>query len=154
MTITSLGQVSRVAVVTAMLMLGACTATFQNHGYVPEQELLDELVIGVDTRGSLEDLAGPPTSTGVMANEGWYYISSEVRSYAYKRPEVINRQIVAVSFAADDTISNIQRFGLEDGVVVRLNTRVTELPVKGPSILGQILGTFGRIDVGDAIAGN
>lgn len=154
MIIRRVGQFSKVAVCAVALTLGACVATFQSHGYVPEQDALDELVVGVDTRGSLEDLVGPPSSTGVMADEGWFYISSKIRHYAYTRPQVIERQLVAVTFDDEDTIVNIQRFGLEDGNVITLNRRVTELPVKGPSVLGQILGTFGNIDLGQALADN
>ncbi len=153
MIIKSIRQGTRFAVLTGALMLSACSATFQNHGYVPEQDALDELVVGVDTRGSLEDIVGPPSSTGVMDDEGWFYISSKIRHYAYLRPQVVEREMVAVTFGDDETITNIQRFGLQDGNVITLNRRVTELPVKGPSILGQILGTFGNINVADAIGG-
>ena len=96
MIIKSIRQGTRFAVLTGALMLSACSATFQNHGYVPEQDALDELVVGVDTRGSLEDIVGPPSSTGVMDDEGWFYISSKIRHYAYLRPQVVEREMVAV----------------------------------------------------------
>lgn len=139
-----------------ILLLGfaACSEVFRYHGYAPTDAQLEELVVGIDTRGSVEDIVGPPSSTGVMNDGGWYYISSKIRHYAYQEARVVDRELVAISFDSDDVITNIERFGLADGRVIVLNRRVTELPVKGPGVLSQILGTLGNIDAGQILGGN
>jgi len=47
----------------AMVALAACSEVIRNHGYIPLQEDLDGLVVGVDSRGSVEDIIGKPSSS-------------------------------------------------------------------------------------------
>jgi hypothetical protein len=42
-------------------------------------------------------------------------------------------------------VSNVERFGLEDGQVVALSRRVTETNIKGVSFIRQLMGNFGRL---------
>lgn len=134
---------------SAVLALAACSATYSNHGYVPRQEVLDNLVIGADTRETVADIAGSPSSSGVMADGGWYYIHSRVRNFAYRKPEIVERDMVALTFDAQGQLSNIETYTLEDGKAVRLSRRVTEGPVKNKGILRQLLSNFGNFNAGD-----
>ncbi|MEL6466094.1 MAG: outer membrane protein assembly factor BamE [Pseudomonadota bacterium] len=130
-----------------ILVLGAagCAPTFQNHGYVPPEEDLAELVVGIDTRSSVEDLIGPPTAGGVLADGDYFYIRSRVRTFGPRRPRVVERQVLAVTFDAEGVLENIERFGLEDGRVVALSRRVTESGVTDTTFLRQLFGNIGRI---------
>jgi outer membrane protein assembly factor BamE (lipoprotein component of BamABCDE complex) len=60
--------------------------------------------------------------------------------------------VLAVTFNEAGTVENIARYGLEDGKVVQISRRVTETNIKGISLIGQLLGNFGRIRAED-IAG-
>ena len=64
------------------------------------------------------------------------------------RPEVVERQVLAISFTDTDTIANIERFGLEDGVVVPLSRRVTDSSVVDNNFIRQMLSNIGNIDPG------
>ncbi|MDF1670550.1 MAG: outer membrane protein assembly factor BamE [Roseovarius sp.] len=128
------------------MALTACAATYQNHGYVPTDSELAELVVGVDSRASVDDLVGAPSSSGLLGGGDYYYVRSRVRSYGMFRPEVIERQILAISFDDSGIIANIERFGLEDGKFVALSRRVTDSSVVGNGFWRQILGNFGNIN--------
>jgi outer membrane protein assembly factor BamE (lipoprotein component of BamABCDE complex) len=123
----------------------ACVAGYRNHGYIPPSEQLDEIVVGLDTRASVEDTVGPPSSAGILEAGGYYYVRSRVRSFAYFQPEVVEREVLAISFDGDGVVTNIERFGLEDGQVITLERRVTESSVVDRTFLRQLLGNFGRI---------
>lgn len=124
------------------LALMSCAERFRSHGYVPSEDDLQQVVVGVDTRASVEDLIGVPTTSGVLNEGGFYYIESDVRHYAWKKPEMINREIVAISFGPGQVVSNIERYGLQDGNVVPISRRVTE---SGGSDIGFIRKLFGNI---------
>lgn len=123
----------------------ACVANVRSHGYVPPPEVLDEIIVGIDTRASVEDTAGAPSSSGVLESGAYYYVRSQVRSIGVFEPEVIDREVLAISFDANDVVSNIERFGLEDGRVVALERRVTESSVVDRTFLRQLLSGIGRI---------
>ena len=134
-----------------VLLVSACSATYQNHGFVPPEEELEAILPGVDTRDSLELSIGQPSASGVIRDDAWFYAAYRVRSFAYQAPEVIERDIVAISFDTDGVVQNIERFGLEDGQLVQLSRRVTDGGIGEVTILTQILRNFGRIDVGNVL---
>lgn len=140
-------------VAVVCLGVSGCSPTFTDHGYIPIQDELDEVVVGVDTRGSIEGLLGVPSSSGVMVEGDWYYIRTRIRSYAFYEPKIVEREMVAVSFDSSDVVENVERFGLENGKVVTISRRVTDQPIKGPSFLGQILGNIGNLNAGDLLGG-
>ena len=144
-----MGKRKRLAGLVATICLvtvAACTAQYQNHGYVPPAEDLDKLVIGVDTRATVDDVIGAPSAAGLLSDGNYYYVRSRMREYGPRRPQVVDRKVVAISFNPDDTIRNIETFGLKDGMVVPLTRRVTDSSVMGNGLLRQIFGNFGNID--------
>ena len=129
-----------------LLAATACSATYANHGYVPPEQDLQQLVVGIDTRGTVDDVIGPPSLSGMSDEGDYYYVRSRQRTFGMFRPEVVERQVLAISFNDDDTIANIERFGLKDGRVVPLARRVTDTTVGGGGFLRQLLGNLGNIN--------
>lgn len=137
------------AAAVSITIIAGCSPTFKYHGYAPSDDEMANVIVGADTRETVEEIVGKPSSAGVLEDGSWYYVSSKVRHFTYKAPKTIERELVAVSFDESGVVENIERFGLEDGRVVALSRRVTDLPVKGPSVLAQILGNIGNYDLGD-----
>ena len=67
---------------------------------------------------------------------------------------MIEREIVAISFDERGVVENIRELSLEDGQIVRLSRRVTETNIQEVTFLRQLLGNFGRINIGDALNAN
>ena len=44
--------------------LSGCAAEIRNHGYIPAQDELAQLQVGVDTQADVASAVGRPTSTG------------------------------------------------------------------------------------------
>lgn len=128
------------------MAVSACEPLYSNHGYVPPEEEVANLVVGVDTRTTVDDIIGAPSASGVLGGGDYYYVRSRIKAVGARRPEVIERQVLAISFASDETIANIERFSLADGRIVPLARRVTDSSVVGQGFLRQILGNFGNID--------
>jgi outer membrane protein assembly factor BamE (lipoprotein component of BamABCDE complex) len=136
-------RVLRILAVCGLAVLAACASTYQNHGYVPPETDLEKLVVGVDTRATVDDLIGPPSVSGLVGDGDYYYVRSRRRSYMMLRPKVVEREVVAISFNDDDTIANIERFGLEAGKTVPISRRVTDCSVVDNGFLRQIINNIG-----------
>ncbi len=146
-TVPSIKKAVRIAIVAvAVLSMSACTTRYRNHGYVPTDEELAEIVVGVDTRDSVIEAVGPPSSLGVLNESGYYYISSRVQFYGARAPKTIDRQLVAISFSNSGVVQNIERFGLENGNVIAFERRVTNPSVENNGFLRQLLGNIGNFD--------
>lgn len=129
----------------------ACTPQIRSHGYVPSEDAVSGITVGKDNRESVYEAIGSPTSSGVMRDDGWYYILSRVKYETYHAPQEVDRQIIAISFDGNGVVSNVERLSLEDGRVIALNRRITDIPVKGPGFFKQLIGNLGNFDLGEAI---
>lgn len=138
----------RLAVLAAALALAACTAQFRNHGYAPTDAELEAVQVGVSTRESVSEAVGRPAAGGLLTDSAWYYVESRWRHAGARAPEEVERQVLAISFDASGRVSNVERFGLEDGRVVPLSRRVTETNIQGSGLIRQLLGNLGNFDPG------
>lgn len=130
---------------TLILSLTACVAQFRNHGYVPSEEQLAQISVGVDTKETIKDEIGTPGTEGILDSSAWYYVRSQFRHLGAFEPKEVDRQVVAISFDAQGRVSNVERFGLEQGRVVVLSRRVTDDGVKGITFLQQLFGNLGNV---------
>lgn len=139
------GVTKAIAISALTLTIAGCTERIRNHGYVPSTDDLSQITVGVDTRATVEEVLGAPSTGGVLNDGGYYYVRTQMRHYAALEPKVVNREIVAVSFDSKGVVTNIETYGLEDGRPVVLSRRVTSDQTKGRSIIQQLFGSLGNV---------
>ena len=146
---TRLRRLAKAALVGAALSMAVgCTTLYRNHGYAPSDDDLAEILVGIDTRDTVADVIGPPTAGGVLNNGGFFYVQSRFRYFGPLEPREIDREVVAIRFDDEGVVSNVERFGLEDGQVVALSRRVTQDNVRDTTFIRQLFGALGRFDAG------
>lgn len=133
--------------------LAACAPIYRNHGYVPAEEDLAQLVVGKDTRETAAPKVGRPSTSGLLNDTGWFYVQSRWEQRGAIAPKEIDRQVVALTFSDSGVLQNVERFGLDRGQIVPLSRRVTESSVKGMSVLRQLFSSFGRLNAGQLLGG-
>jgi len=134
--------------IAAVALLLGCAPMDRFHGFVPPQEEIDTLQIGVTSREEIENLFGPPMAERTFTSNTIYYASSHFQRFGPFAPEVVDRQVLAIDLDSADRVRNLRRYTLEDGRVVTLNRRGTDDGIADVSFLQQLLGSFGRIDAG------
>ena len=132
--------------------LAGCQATYRNHGYVPPDDQLAQVVVGQTKQADLQGLIGRPSAQGLLTGSAWYYVGSRWQFYGPREPREIDRQVVAISFDPSGTVTNVERFGLERGRVVVLSRRVTDTGVASQGLARQLMGNVGRVDAADILA--
>ena len=137
------GDLRKAALAGVVGLLAACAPMERSHGYLPEQADLDGLIVGVDTQGIVEETIGRPQDVGLSDGQTWYYVENVASTLAFFPPKVTQRTVLALDFDADGVLSGITRYGLEDGQVVNLVTRVTPTDRRRRSVLNQIFGNVG-----------
>jgi outer membrane protein assembly factor BamE (lipoprotein component of BamABCDE complex) len=137
--------VALIGLCLCVLTLAGCAAVYRNHGYVPTDVDLQSVEVGKDTRETVAEKVGRPSAAGLLNDIGWYYVQSRWRHYGARAPEEQERQVVAITFTEAGVVSNVERFGLEDGRVITLSRRVTDSNIKGVSFIRQLLGNLGNL---------
>lgn len=138
-----------------LVTLTGCAATLEDsHGYVPDETLLREVKLGVDTKETVGRLLGRPGTEGVVDDLGWYYVQSDYETFLWRAPVEVDREVVAVSFSDAGIVSNVERFGLEEGRVIALSRRVTTSNTRGIGFLRQLFSNLGTLNAADLLQDN
>ncbi len=138
-------------VFTGFLGLAACSPIERFHGYAPSEEALLDVLVGVDTRDTVISTLGSPSTSDVTNSGDLFYVASEWKTIGPFAPKEVSREVVAIRMDANDVVTNVERFGLEDGNVVVVSRRVTEGSIQDITFLRQLLGTLGNFDAGQFI---
>jgi outer membrane protein assembly factor BamE (lipoprotein component of BamABCDE complex) len=126
--------------------LAACAPTYSTHGFTPQLHQLDQIEAGVDTRASVLEKLGQPSASGSFDADSWYYVASRMEKFAFYRPRVVERTVVAVQFDETGAVADVTRYGLEDGRIIDLETATTPTFGRELTVVQQMFGNFGRLD--------
>ncbi len=140
----------------SLAVLGACTATRDFHGFVPDQALATDVKPAVDTRSTVLARLGTPSTTSIFDKSGeakyvagkenlWVYMSSTRELLTFYYPKVVQREIVAIQFDEDDVVSDVLVYDVDDGRVLEYNSRITPTRGRELGILEQLFGTLGSL---------
>ncbi|MCF1710050.1 outer membrane protein assembly factor BamE [Tabrizicola sp. J26] len=140
-------------VCTMVAALSACTPIYRYHGYAPTDLELNSVEVGKDTRETVEEKIGHPSAEGLLNDDAWFFVQSRFERSGIKPMTEVDRQVVVISFAEAGTVSNIERYGLQDGNVVVLSRRVTESNIKGVSFMRQLMNSMGRMSTDSILGG-
>jgi outer membrane protein assembly factor BamE (lipoprotein component of BamABCDE complex) len=132
-----------------LVALVACAPVYRNHGYVPAPDELALVEVGVDTRETVAEKVGRPSTSGLLNDVGWFYVQSRYKNVGPRQPQEVDRQVLAITFTEAGVVENISTFGLEDGQVVQISRRVTDSNIKGIGFIRQLLGSLGKIRAED-----
>ncbi|MEM6625181.1 MAG: outer membrane protein assembly factor BamE [Pseudomonadota bacterium] len=132
-------------VAATVLSLGACQASQNYHGYVPDQVEPTEVEANVDTRSTVLARLGSPSTTSVFDDDVWFYISSTRRQMAFYKPKVTERKVVAIKFNDEDVVEAVEVGDITDGQIVEYASRETPTRGRELGLLEQLFGTIGRL---------
>ncbi len=136
----------RLTAIALLLFMISCGGEYRNHGYMPMRVDVDALVVGVDSREAIVELIGAPSIGGVVTDKAIYYVRSRVQHRGYMRPQEVGREVLVLSFGKNQLLRNVERFGIEQGKLVRLEHRVTQTLGGDRTILQEMMSSIGGFD--------
>jgi outer membrane protein assembly factor BamE (lipoprotein component of BamABCDE complex) len=139
------GKITRALCVAAAAgALGACGGTVAKHGHVFAEEDIQQVREGM-SRDQVQLALGSPATKSTAGDDVYYYISTTTkRPLAFMKPQITDRQVVAVYFNKNDQVQRIANYGLKDGKVIDFITRQTPSYGGEEGLLKQIFRNIGR----------
>ena len=131
----------------AVLLLG-CTPVINQRGYLPDPIGEAAIKIGADTKTTIQQRLGDPSTQATFGTDSWYYISSVEKQIAFFDPRVETRSILAVHFDKDGRVVDIRHYGLKDGHLVAFETRETPAKGKELTFLQQLFNATPGVPIG------
>jgi outer membrane protein assembly factor BamE (lipoprotein component of BamABCDE complex) len=141
----TLARTTALAVVIAAAAAAACTPIVRRHGYVPEEMPLSAITPSVDTKASVLDRYGNPSTSAVFDENTWYYITNVREQLGYLQPESSARSITAVHFDDYGRVAEVNTLSLADARNPAIVGRKTPTRGRELTILEQLLGNVGRL---------
>jgi outer membrane protein assembly factor BamE (lipoprotein component of BamABCDE complex) len=128
------------------LGLAACAPEVSTHGYRPDAAALAQLEPGRTTRDEALQLLGSPSSVATFDEQVWYYVSQRTERMSFYQEEVVDQQVLAITFDDRGVIRSIERQELADARALALVERETPTSGSELSMLEQFLGNLGRFN--------
>ncbi|MBL28300.1 MAG: cell envelope protein SmpA [Rhodospirillaceae bacterium] len=134
--------------------LAACQARVETHGFMPNPQLISQVEVGKQNKRQIGQLLGTPSTVATFDNDVWYYITQRTENYAFFQPEIVDQQVLAISFDDAGTVDNVHRYTLADGKIVDMVSRTTPTVGNELTFLEQLFGNVGRFtDKGSGAGG-
>ena len=129
----------------AAASLSACAPVTSYSGFQAIESDPKDVKVGTDTKSTVRGRLGSPSATGAFDQNTWFYMNQLKSRVAFKKPEVIARNVTAISFNKDSgLVERVNSYTLKDGKVIAFNGRETPTRGRELTVLEQILGNVGR----------
>ena len=126
------------------MVMGGCTRTINQRGYLMDEEIIEEIIPGVDNRSSVAAALGTPTVRATFDEDTWFYITQTKENFAFFRPETTDQQVVIIAFNEFGDVDDVSRLDLEDTIEVKPNDNKTPTRGKELGFWEQIFSNIGR----------
>ena len=136
----------------AMVGLGGCETRIEVRGFVPDDDSLATIQIGLQSKDDVRDMLGTPSTVTPFGEDTWLYVSRRTSTVAFMQPTVLSQQVVAVVFDERGVVSDVRKLELADGKVVNHVARATPAPGKELNFLEQLVGNVGRFNKANSAA--
>ena len=128
-----------------LLTTSACAPITSYSGFQAIDANPTDVKVGEDTKSIVRGRLGSPSTTSTFEDDIWFYISQVKAQVAFRKPQVVEREVVAIRFNADtEVVEAVDRYTLKDGKVIAFNDRETPTRGRELTVLEQLLGNVGR----------
>jgi outer membrane protein assembly factor BamE (lipoprotein component of BamABCDE complex) len=130
---------------TSLLSTAACAPITSYSGFQAIESDPKDVKVAVDTKSTVRGKLGSPSATSTFDANTWYYMNQVKQRVAFRRPQVIARNVTAITFSKEnEQVESVNNYTLKDGKVIAFNGRETPTRGRELTILEQLLGNVGR----------
>ena len=134
------------AFVAASLALGpaACSPIVYHQGFQVVDVRPADIKVGTDTRSTVLQKLGSPTTTSTFDKNVWFYMSQMRSQTSFYTPKTVQRDVVAIAFdPSSESVRAVDTFTLADGRVIAYNVHETPTRGREMTVLEQLIGSIG-----------
>ncbi len=136
------------AIAAATVALGGCSAIREPRGYIVDPVLTAAIQPGIDNEQSVAGTLGRPTFTSQFGEPTWYYVSSTTGRKPFVRPQIVQHQVLAITFDGAGNVVSSERSGID--AVAYLSPDSDKTPTLGRErgFLEDLFGNIGTVTQG------
>ena len=135
--------------IIAVAVLSGCTPTVETHGHSLDEAQIAKVKPGSSSRQEVLQLMGSPSSLSTFDDAAWYYVSQRTEKTSFYQNDVVDQEVVTVTFDDAGKVAGVDRHGLDQVAAIDPVDRVTPTAGSSPSIFKQLIGNIGRFSSGN-----
>lgn len=124
----------------------SCSPILDTRGHNEESADLSQIVIGQSRSDDVAALLGSPSAQSDFGQKTWYYITEKKETRGMLAPEVIDQNIVKVTFDESDAVVSIDGVDKKNAKPVELVEKTTPTEGRRMTVMEQIMGNLGRFN--------
>jgi outer membrane protein assembly factor BamE (lipoprotein component of BamABCDE complex) len=132
--------------VVGAAMLAGCALSIRDHrGYVMDEELTQGIQVGTDNKASVERTLGRPTFSGTFAENDWYYLGRDTRTFAFRNPRVTDQSVLHIRFDQAGNVASVET--MDEKLIAAIDPSDDKTPTLGreKSFFEELFGNIGTI---------
>jgi len=137
-----------ITILLSLLVLSACTSRKFQRGYMADDKLVSAIKAQVDTKDSVKNMLGNPSSKSTFDGASWYYFSKKSEQLAFFKEKLTEIDILAVRFDEEDYVTKIDRYTLADHKVIDPVSKKTLTHGNQLSFFEELFGNIGQFGAG------
>ena len=123
--------------------LSTCSGIKSNNGYMPVADNIDKLKVNVTSSVAAKSILGEPALILGKREPIFVYSSQITDRVLFFEPKVISRNVLVLYFNKKKKLKKLDKFNLDDGKYVDLNTGTTSMKYEEKSLLASIFSNVG-----------
>ncbi len=127
-------------------LLASCGGTVEQRGNLLKPDKIDQVQTGVHSKEEVADILGSPSIIGTFDDNKWYYVATKTAKVAFLDPDVLDHQIVVITFDKDGIVNSLSKHEGEPDRDVQMVERTTPTAGQGITVIEQLLGNIGRFN--------
>ena len=125
------------------LFLASCSSIRQVGGFVPFENEIHQVKVGVDTKSSVIKLLGEPLNAS-SDGSSWTYIQQETQTFAFLKPKVVSRTVLDLTFDKNNILREKRIYGIKDSNEIDFKREVIVTEGRKLTFWQQIFGNVGN----------
>lgn len=127
-----------------IFLLNACSSDvfLVHNGNMPAEDKVAALKNG-QTYNEVESILGAPSCVSTLDPNTWLYISSSVKKVAFFKPEIVERDILSVTFDKQGKVQKISKLNQQDGKEIQIDNDQTQSGGHNPGFFKKYFGGVG-----------
>jgi outer membrane protein assembly factor BamE (lipoprotein component of BamABCDE complex) len=142
------GKLIGLGLMATTLLAGGCTSMREHRGFLIDQALVDSVLPGVDNKSSVERTLGRPTLASQFGEVSWYYVGTDTKQLAFRRPVTSAQTVLRVRFDAKGTVIAVDKAGMEKVARIEPDKDLTPTLGRKRSLLEDLFGNIGTVGTG------
>jgi outer membrane protein assembly factor BamE (lipoprotein component of BamABCDE complex) len=125
-------------------LLTGCETIVDQRGFAPTPGSVEKLEVGSQSREDVVRLIGSPSTVATFNPNVWYYITQKQETYAFFKPQMLEQNVLQLTFNETGRLQAMKKYELADGKDIEMVSRITPTAGKELTVLEQIMGNVGR----------